>query len=356
MISSYNLHEAPILIIDNEPENCRLLSDILKDAGYRNVIISADARDVVGLYALHRPAVVLLDVQMPHIDGYELMSQMRLLDPNGFPPVLVLTEATDRDIKLKALSSGAKDFLAKPVDPAEVIARTKNLLEIGMLHRELRNQNRLLEEKVRERTRQLQESQIEVVYRLARACERRDQETGEHILRMSRYSAAIARGLGLPPEECDLVRHASPMHDIGKIAIPDSILLKAGPLTEDEWVIMRVHADMLSDGTSELVKAGQVIAFTHHERWDGTGYPSATSGEDIPLYGRICAMADVFDALTSKRVYKAAWPVNRAIDEMHRKKGNHFDPALIDVFDSILPEIIEIKNGGEGNRYRGAKA
>jgi putative two-component system response regulator len=360
MTNSYGLHEAPILIVDNEPENTSLLADILKDAGYRNVITATDAREVVGLYALHRPGVILLDIQMPHIDGFELMSQMRLLDPGGFPPVLVLTGAMDRDLKLKALSSGAKDFLTRPVDPAEVIARTKNLLEIGMFHQEMRNQNRILEEKVRERTRELQESQIEVVYRLARACERRDQETGDHIMRMSLYSTCLARGLGLPPEECDLIRHASPMHDIGKIAIPDSILLKVGPLTEDEWAIMRVHAEigaeMLADGTSDLVKAGQVIALTHHERWDGTGYPCARAGEDIPLYGRICAMADVFDALTSKRVYKAAWPVKRAVDEMHRKKGNHFDPALVDAFDRMLPEILAIRDENELAALGGAAA
>ena len=360
MTTSYSLHEAPIMIVDNEPDNCQLLSDILKDSGYRNVIIATDSREVVGLYALHRPGVILLDVQMPNIDGYELMRQMRLLDPSGFPPVLVLTEAQDRDVKLRALSSGAKDFLTRPVDPAEVIARTKNLLEIGMLHREMRDQNRILEERVRERTRELQESQIEVVYRLAHACERRDMETGDHIMRMSRYSACIARGLKLPSEECDLIRHASPMHDIGKIAIPDSILLKVGPLTEDEWVIMRVHAEigaeMLSDGTSDLVKAGQVIALTHHERWDGTGYPAAIAGESIPLYGRICALADVFDALTSKRVYKDAWPIKRAIDEVHRKKGNHFDPALVDVFDSVLPEIISIKEDGDAVAFKGAEA
>ena len=351
MISSYNLHDAPILIVDNEPENCLLLSDILKDAGYRNVVTATDARTVVGLYALHRPGVIILDIQMAYIDGYELMHQMRLLDPSGFPPVLVLTEAQDRDVKLKALSTGAKDFLTRPVDPAEVIARTKNLLEIGMLHREMRDQNRILEEKVRERTRELQDSQIEVVYRLARACERRDQETGDHIMRMSRYSACLAKGLNLPPEECDLIRHASPMHDIGKIAIPDSILLKPGPLTEDEWAIMRVHAEigaeMLADGTSDLVRAGQVIALTHHERWDGTGYPSAMTGDAIPLYGRICALADVFDALTSRRVYKAAWPLVRAVEEVRRKSGHHFDPALVAAFDRVLPEMTAIKEDSD---------
>lgn len=347
-------------MVDSDAGNCRLLSDILKDVGYRNVITATDARDVVRLYTAHRPGVVLLDVDMPCIDGFELMRQMRQVDPDGYSPVLVLSGALDRDTRIKALSNGAKDFLAKPVDPAEVMARTKNLLEIGLLNRKMREQNRILELNVNERTRELQESRVEVVFRLASACERRDQETGDHIMRMSMYSACIAGGLGLPPEECDLILHASPLHDIGKIAIPDSILLKPGPLTEGEWSVMRSHAgigaDMLANGTSELVKTGQAIALTHHERWNGTGYPSAIAGEAIPLHGRITALADVFDALTSRRVYKEAWTVARAVDEVHRKKGNHFDPMLVDVFDKVLPGIIAIKEAGEKAEQAGVEA
>lgn len=347
MIPAQRILEAPVLVVEGRTLPPGQMESVLEKEGFRLCYSTADAREAVGLLLRHRPATVVLDFGTDCLDIFEVMAQMQAADPDGYSPVLVLSGEINRESRLKVLSSGAKDILSSPFDMTEVVSRIKNLVEIGLLQRELREQNQRLEERVRDRTRELKDSQIEVVYRLAYACERRDRDTGEHIRRMSRYTACIGRGAGLDENECDLLRHASPMHDIGKIAIPDSILLKAGPLTEEEWAVMEIHAEagaeMLQGGTSGLVKAGREIALTHHERWDGRGYPHGLAGTDIPLYGRITALADVFDALTSRRCYKLPWSVERSVEEMKRKSGNHFDPQLVEVFLGMLPEILKIK-------------
>lgn len=337
MIEVERIYDAPILIVDDLAENIRLFEGMLRKAGYRRVVTTTNPLDVLRLYELHRPVLILLDLNMPYLDGFQLLALLREKDPDGFPPVMVLTGELGQAVKLKALSHGARDFLAKPFDLVEIRYRVKNLLEIGLLNRELKDQNILLEENIRERTDELEDSRMELVHRLAHACERRDSDTGAHIMRMSRYAGNLAKALGLGDPECDLIRHASPLHDIGKIAIPDHILRKPGPLTEEEWVIMRTHsavgADMLGEGATSLLKAGRIIALTHHERWDGSGYPGGMTGEAIPLYGRICALADAFDAMTSDRCYRPALSRERANEEIHAASGRNFDPVLVRLYE-----------------------
>ncbi|MEK7767624.1 MAG: HD domain-containing phosphohydrolase [bacterium] len=347
MIPPERLLAAPILVVDDQEPNVRLLQAMLAEAGYTRVISTTDSRQAAALYAAHHPDAVLLDLNMPHLSGFKVMEQLRALEPGGYLPVLVLTGDLDRTTRLAALSSGAKDFLTKPFDAAEALSRVRNLIEIRLLQRALREHNATLEGAVRERTRELRESQLEVVQRLAHAAERRDAATGEHLIRMSRYGARLGQALGLDGEDCELLLQASPLHDVGKIAIPDHILLKPGPLTPEESEIMRGHAaiggEILANGTSTLVRTGRAIALTHHERWDGSGYPAGLAGEAIPLLGRICAVSDVFDALTSDRCYKRAWTVERAAAEIRAGAGRHFDPRVVTAFEGVVAELVEIR-------------
>jgi putative two-component system response regulator len=343
VLQADRIFDAPILVVDDQADNIQLFEDILRGAGYRRVVSTTDPRQVLRLYDLHRPVLILLDLNMPHLDGFQLMNLLREKDPEGFPPVLVLTGTLDRAVKLKALSQGARDFLAKPFDLVEIRYRVKNLLEIGVLSRELKDQNGLLEENVRERTGELEASRVDLVLRLANACDRRDGDTGAHIMRMSRHAGNLAKALGLGDSECDLIHLASPLHDIGKIAIPDNILRKPGPLTDEEWVIMKTHAavgaEMLASGASALIEAGRIIALTHHERWDGSGYPGGLFGEAIPLYGRICALADAFDAMTSDRVYHRGMTIEKANETIHAASGKHFDPVLVRLYERSFADL-----------------
>lgn len=230
---------------------------------------------------------------------------------------------------------------------SDITERKQAEEELRRLHQAVRHQNRFLEEKVRERTKELQDSRLEVIHRLGRAAEYRDNDTGLHTIRMSRYAAALGRAAGMTEAECELLLHASPLHDVGKIAIPDRILLKPGKLDPDEWEVMKTHAaigaELLAGSRSELMQMAETIALTHHEKWDGSGYPRGLKGEEIPLVGRICALCDVFDALTSERPYKKAWSVPEAMAEIERGSGTHFDPRLVELFKQILPEIMEIR-------------
>jgi putative two-component system response regulator len=260
---------------------------------------------------------------------------------------------------LRALDQGARDYLTKPFDRSELLARVRNLIEAHRLHKLVRDENALLEARVHERTRELRNTRLQIVQRLGRAAEYRDNETGYHILRMSHTSALLARSLGWDPGRCELLLHASPMHDIGKIGIPDHILLKPGKLSPEEWEIMKTHttigAHILEGDDSDVLTLAREIALTHHEKWDGTGYPQGLAADDIPVAGRIVAIADVFDALTSERPYKTAWGVDQAVDFLKHNSGAHFDPALIEVFIGRLPEVLAIRTryaepGGAGNR------
>lgn len=337
---------ARVLIVDDEPVNAKLLEKMLAAAGYTNFTAITDPRRVAPAYAAERVDLVLLDLNMPEVDGFAVMDQLREIEGSNDLPVLILTAQADRETRLRALAAGAKDFLTKPLDRAEVLTRIRNMLEVQLLHRDLRDQNRVLEEMVEARTRELQDTRLEVIRHLGRAAEYRDNETGLHIIRMSTYSQLMARAIGMDEAEAEMILNASPMHDIGKIGIPDRILLKPGKLEPDEWEVMKTHttigAKILSGHSSPLLGMAAEIALTHHEKWDGSGYPQGLKGEEIPLVGRIVAVADVFDALTSQRPYKKAWPVEQAVEFLQAERGRHFDPELVDVFLSLLDDVLEV--------------
>lgn len=341
-----DLLTARILIIDDETANVRVLVKLLTRQGCSRISTTTDPREALALYSRERPDLILLDVRMPYFDGFQVLAALRELDPNDLPPVLVLTAYADMETRLRALDSGARDFLTKPFDCLEVLSRIRNMLEMRMLQKNLYRQNEILQQLVHKRTCEVTETRLEVVRRLGRAAEYRDNETGLHIIRMSKISENLARHAGLPDSECDLILNASPMHDIGKIGIPDAILLKRGKLDADEWNVMQTHtmigAEILSGHDSELMTMARRIALTHHEKWDGSGYPNGVAGEDIPLEGRITAVADVFDALTSIRPYKEAWPVQDALHELDRMAGTHLDPDLVAIFQRTLPETMNI--------------
>ncbi len=339
---------ASVLIVDDQPVNIQLLKMLLREVGYRNVVTTTDPREALGLYKQHKPDIVLLDLQMPHLDGFGVMAQLREVEPLGVPPILVLTADMDPETRYRALRSGARDFLNKPFDQVETASRIQNLIEMRFLHKRLADSNRLLEQRVRDRTADVRRTQLEVIHRLGRAAEYKDNETGYHIIRMSLYCGALARAIGIPEAEVEVLQEASPMHDVGKIGIPDRILLKPGKLNAEEWEVMQKHAeigaDLLSGSDSPLIQMAQNIAWTHHEKWDGKGYPRGLAAEDIPLAGRIGAICDVFDALTSERPYKHAWTIEDAMAELQRGAGSHFDPTLVAVFATILPEVLEIRS------------
>lgn len=339
---------AKILIVDDQPPNVLLLEKMLSNQGFNFVHSTTDPRPVVNMYLQHRYDLILLDITMPFMNGYEVMTALNVIEEQqNYVPVLVLTAQTDRDTRIKSLEHGAKDFLTKPFDRLEVLTRIRNMLEVRLLHNQVRDQNKILEEKVRERTQELNDTRMEVIQRLGRAAEYRDNETGLHIIRMSKYSQRLASATGMTDIEAEDILNASPMHDIGKIGIPDSILLKPGKLDAEQWDIMQTHttigAEILSGHTSSLMKMASEIALAHHEKWDGSGYPNKLQGEDIPLTARIVAIADVFDALTTERPYKEAWTVEDAMKLLHEQKGMHFQADLVDLFTDILDDILDIR-------------
>jgi putative two-component system response regulator len=339
-------NEARILVVDDEPANLKLLERMLGGAGYYDLELVEDAPAAVDSYRRRSADLILLDIGMPRLDGFSVMEQLKALDDPLLPPILVLTAQHGRDCLLRALQSGARDFIRKPFDVAELLARVRNLLDVRFAHRRACEQAFVLEGMVRERTAELRDTRLQVVQRLGRAAEYRDNETGNHILRMSHSSALMARYLGWNEEQCELLLHASPMHDIGKIGIPDHILLRPGPLTPAEWEIMKSHttigAHILEGDASDLLRCAREIALCHHEKWDGSGYPRGLANDTIPLPGRIVALADVFDALISVRPYKRAWTVEAAVAHIQAEAGRHFDPLIVDAFLACLPEILAI--------------
>ena len=338
--------KARILIVDDQESNLLLLQKLLQSAGYPNLLTVSDPTEVSDLYLAFRPDLLLLDLHMPKLDGFEVMALLRAAIRDDYLPILVLTADVTQPTRLRALEMGAKDFLTKPFDQVEVVTRIRNMLEVRLLHNRLKEQNAILEQKVRDRTQELVETRLEIIHRLGRAAEYRDKGTGLHILRISHISAALGRAAGLQTERREVIMSASPMHDIGKIGIPDSILLKQGKLDSEEWEVMKTHttigAELLSGHDSVLMAAAARIALTHHERWDGNGYPQGMAGEDIPIEGRIVALSDVFDALLSERPYKKAWPIEAAVQEIDALKGKAFDPVLVEALHRGLPEIQEI--------------
>ena len=334
------LCDSTILVVDDEESNVRALQQLLAWAGYTDVVATTDSRRAEGLFVECGPDLVLLDLHMPHKDGFEVMKAIVPRVPaGGWLPILILTGDRDDAVQQRALSAGAKDFVVKPFEATEVLLRIKNLLETRRLHRRLHAHAAELEERVRERTRELAEAQVEILRRLALAAEYRDDVTGHHAERVGILSALLAAELGLGEEQVRVLRRAAPLHDVGKIGIPDSILLKPGPLSRAEYAVMRSHTDIgariLGGGRFHLLQVAQEIARSHHERWDGSGY-AGLRGEEIPLVGRIVAVADAFDSLTNERPYKRAVPPEEAVRVIEADRGRHFDPAVVDAFHRVL--------------------
>lgn len=330
---------ARILIVDDEENNVELLRRLLLRAGFTKVEWTNDARQASALYTHFRPDLILLDLHMPHKNGLEVLDELNGIAEASYLPVLMLTGDMTQEARQEALSRGAKDFINKPFSHQEVLLRIGTLLETRFLYLQIQSQNQMLEAKVRERTRALEAAQIEIIERLARAAEFRDDNTGQHTERVGQMAALLAREIGLPDHQVSLIRRAAPLHDVGKIGVPDAILMKLGKLTHEEFELVKTHtvigARILSGSRFPILQLAEEIAFNHHERWDGNGY-AGVRGEAIPLAGRIVAVADVFDALTQQRPYKAAWPVGEALAEIERQRGRQFDPSLADAFLRIV--------------------
>jgi putative two-component system response regulator len=357
---------ARILVVDDEPDNVRVLLKVLAAAGYTNVVGTTDPTKVQGLYRETDPDLILLDLHMPDLDGIAVLGQLRAeAGAHTYLPVLVLTADASQEARRRALAAGAKDFVAKPFSVDEVLLRIHNLLETRYLHREITEQNQILERRVEERTAELDGAHLDTLERLALAAEFRDDETGRHTERVGEAAALLGAALGLPDEELFLIRRAAPLHDVGKIAIPDAVLRKAGSLTSDEWEAMKTHAVMgaqiLSGGRSLVIRLAEEIARFHHEQWDGNGYPEGRAGEAIPPAARLVMVADVFDALTSDRVYRKAWPAEDVLKYIREYAGRRFDPEIAALCenDDIRRGLLAIRQGSalaKPDRYRAATA
>jgi len=336
-----------IHIVDDTVSNLMLFEQIVRRvANEIEVVCFSDPRQALEAGARTLPDLILVDYMMPGLNGHDYVRRIRALPDSRDVPIVMITASTERSVRQTALELGVTDFLAKPVDPSEMQVRVTNLLALRRSHLRLCDQNRWLAEEVRRATSAVVAREEELVLRLAKAAEFRDPETGLHILRMAHYSRLIAVGLGLSDDECELIFKAAPMHDVGKLGTPDGILLKPGRLTESEMAVMRRHPlighAILDGSSSRLVQFGAEIALTHHERYDGAGYPSGLRGEDIPLPGRIVAVADVFDALSSARPYKPAWPLEGARAFVTDQAGRHFDPRCVAAFLAAWDEVVMI--------------
>ena len=348
---------ARILIVDDEVANVDVLRRLLERSGFTRVESTNDPREAANLYVRLRPDLILLDLHMPHMDGLEVLDRLNQLAEASYLPILMLTGDMAPEARREALSRGAKDFVNKPFHSDEVLLRIRTLLETRFLYLQIQSQNQMLEAKVRERTRELESAQVEIIERLARAAEFRDDNTGQHTERVGRMAALIAREIGLSDATVSLIRRAAPLHDVGKIGIPDAILLKLGKLTEPEFALVKTHttigARILSGSRFSLLRMAEEIAFSHHEHWNGEGY-EGLKGDAIPLAGRIVAVADVFDALIQKRPYKQAWPVADAIAEVTRQRDRQFDPKLVDGFLAVIqrePLRLYCSRPSEPERY-----
>ncbi len=344
---------ARILLVDDERSNLRFLHDVLEPQGFGTIVEHTDAGEAAARLGEIRPDLVILDLMMPGVDGFQFMEIFRNWIPRGdYVPVLVATGDPAVGTRRRALTAGASDFLTKPLSPAEVRLRVRNLLRTRFLHAQLRDHNATLEERVHERTRELYHAHQEALDRLAQAAEFRDDDTGRHTERVGRLSARLAQLIGFPDDQVALLGRAAPLHDIGKIGIPDSILLKEGRLTEAEQTLMRTHttmgAQILSGSQYPLLRLAEEIALCHHERWDGAGYPAGLEGEQIPPLSRIVAVADVFDSLTHERPYKRAWTAAEALATIRGDSGRHFEPRVVEALLAVVPAEDAAQESGAG--------
>ena len=338
-----NAREATIVIADDTASNVALLRATLAAAGYSNLVTTMDSAEVNDLCSRRDPDLLLLDLHMPDPGGLEILATLDRDDRSWFP-VVVLTADASSEARQAALSAGATDFLTKPFDRVEMLQRIENMLSLRHAQRRLAHQNEELEAAVAARTADLEEARLEVLERLALAGEFRDDATGRHTDHVGRIARAIAIEMSIPRTRAELIRQAATLHDIGKIGIPDSILLKPGALSPEEFHLMKEHttigAQILSDSHSPLLQLAESVALCHHERWDGRGYPRGLSGEEIPLPARITAVADIFDALTSRRPYREPWSFERAIAEIDSLSGAHLDPRVVNAFSQVVGELM----------------
>ncbi len=359
---------ARIMIVDDEPINIKVVRKYLQQLGYQTFITTTESDRAISMIRREVPDVLLMDVMMP-TNGLDILQELRQDDLTAHLPVIILTAATDRETKLRALELGATDFLAKPVDSSELAPRVRNALVVRSYQNYLAGYAERLEQAVEKRTAELAASRLDVIHCLARAAEFRDDDTGQHVLRVGRYAGIIAAELGISPKRVDLIEHAAQLHDVGKIGIPDDVLLSPNRLEPEQFEVMKKHcgfgkkiiqrmsdddqarirqhvelgAKLLDVPSSPILELASSIALTHHEWYDGNGYPLGLAGEDIPLEGRITAVADVFDALSSKRPYKPAFPLQKCFDIMESERGTHFDPMVLDAFLLRRKEIVAIQ-------------
>ena len=336
-----------IVIVDDSPITIALLRKLVAKLPDCVAQPFTSAAQGLAWCVANDPDLVIVDYMMPEMDGIEFARRFRTLPGKADTPLLMVTAADDRELRHRALSLGINDFLNKPFDQIELTARAKNMLALRASQKKLASRALLLADEVAKATADIASRERETLLCLGRAAEHRDPETHEHIVSMSNYSTLIGKRLGLSEEECELLLLASPLHDIGKIGTPDQILLKPGRLTPEEFEIMKLHTvigeKILANSDSPILQAGAQIAIAHHEKFDGSGYPRRLKGKDIPLYGRIVAVADVFDALTSERPYKKAWELDRATSLILESRGSHFDPDCVDAFFDVLDDVLTIK-------------
>lgn len=343
-----NTKHLKILICDDSITNIMILSKLLESEGYSHLTCLTDPTRVLPAMLESNFDLLLLDIEMPKMTGFEVMQQINeSLVAQQLVPILVLTGKQGNDVRNKALQLGAQDFVNKPFDQTEVMLRVKNLLRVRAAYLAQQNLAKEMERKVKERTSELDNATDTLISILARVGEMRDNDTGKHVIRVGKYARLLAEAYGLPTDICFLIEKAAPLHDIGKIGIPDDILLKKGKLNEIEWGKMRMHAEMganlLSDHNSLLIQLAASIAMSHHEHWDGNGYPNQLKADSIPIEGRITAISDVFDALTSTRPYKQAWSIDEAFRYIKDKAGTQFDPRLVELFIKNIDKIIAIR-------------
>ncbi len=359
--------QASILVVDDEYDNLYLIHDMLVPQGYR-VHLASSGEEVMDLVEGQSPDVILLDINMPGMDGFQVLELLKGNGQTKFVPVVMVTGQGDVSHRIRALELGADDFLTKPVDCMELRARVRSLVKVKAYHDHMIDHQRELEREVEERTRALRRAKeslheahvnlkhasLTTIYHLSRAAEYKDEDTGEHIRRMSNYAAAIGRQMNLGERVVEGILYAAPMHDIGKLGVPDRVLLKPGKLDAEEWEIMKQHtvigANILEGGKTEFIRLASVIALTHHEKWNGSGYPRGLAGKKIPLVGRITALADVFDALTSRRPYKEAMSFGEALEIIKKESGAHFDPKVVEAFLAIEDTILQIKEGSSASK------
>ena len=342
-----------ILVVDDQLQNIELLEAYLVPQGYE-IVMAANGEEALKKLSENQIDLILLDVMMPGIDGFEVTRRVRQDNIYKLIPIILLTALREREDRVKGIEAGCNDFISKPFDKMELLARVRSLLKVKAYDDLMNNYRKELELEVANRTEELKlalerikEASLDTIYRLSRASEYRDDDTGAHIKRVSRYAAAIASQMGMDENIIENILYAAPMHDLGKIGIPDYILTKPAKLDPAEWEIMKQHtvigAKILEGSDAEFIKLGEIIALNHHEKWDGSGYPNGLSGTNIPISGRITAIADVFDALISKRPYKDSFPVEDALVIIREGRGSHFDPDVVDAFFNIKEDILSIK-------------